>query len=133
VSRRSDVEAYLAAVPSRQRTVLEELRRTIRSVVPDATETISYRMPAFMDRDGRSLVWYAAFKDHCSLFPASEGAIKALGKELEPYLSGKGTLRFTVDDPMPTELVEKFVRARVEENEARGATYRRARTHRPGR
>jgi uncharacterized protein YdhG (YjbR/CyaY superfamily) len=112
------VEDYLAALPEDRRAALELLRTTIRAAAPEATETISYQMPTFK-LHGRVLVYYAAFKDHCSLFPASEGVMKALGDELEPYFSGKGTLRFTPDKPIPVALVKKIVKARIEENSAR--------------
>jgi uncharacterized protein YdhG (YjbR/CyaY superfamily) len=115
----TSVEDYLAALPEEQRVVLEKLRKTIRAAAPEATETISYQMPTFKD-NGRVLVYYAAFKDHCSLFPASNAVMEALGKELKPYFSGKGTLRFTADKPLPAALVKKIVRARIEENAARG-------------
>ena len=108
------VDAYLAAVPEDQRSVLERLRETIRSAAPDAVEAIAYRMPAFRLR-GRFLVSYAAFRDHCSLFPLSGGILDELGDEVAPYRSGKGTLRFTVDRPIPTALVERIVRIRVRE------------------
>lgn len=113
----TSVEDYLAAVPEEPRAALEKLRRTIKAAAPDATETISYQMPAFKD-DGRFLVSYAAFKDHCSLFPASHAVTEAYGEELRPYLSGKGTIRFTVEMPLPTALVTKIVEARIEENAA---------------
>jgi uncharacterized protein YdhG (YjbR/CyaY superfamily) len=114
----TSVEDYLAAVPEEPRATLEKLRRTIKAAAPDATETISYQMPAFKD-DGRFLVSYAAFKDHCSLFPASEAVIQALGEELKPYFSGKGTIRFHADRPLPAALVRKIVKVRLEENAAR--------------
>jgi uncharacterized protein YdhG (YjbR/CyaY superfamily) len=113
----TSVEEYLAALSEEPRAALEKLRKTIRAAAPDATETISYQMPAFKD-NGRFLVSYAAFKDHCSLFPASEGVIKALGEELTPYFTGKGTIRFTADNPLPTALVKKIVQARLEETAA---------------
>jgi uncharacterized protein YdhG (YjbR/CyaY superfamily) len=113
-----DVDAYLAAVPPGPRAALQHLRQTIRAVAPHAGETISYQMPAF--RDGkRLLVSYAAFKDHCSLFPMSGAVIEALGDELKPYASGKGTLRFDPAAPMPDELVRRIVQVRLEENAAR--------------
>ena len=115
----TSVEDYLAALPEEQRAALEKLRKTIRAAAPEATETISYQMPTFKDH-GRVLVHYAAFKDHCSLFPASIAVMEALGEELKPYFSGKGTLRFTVDKPLPAALVKKIVKARIEENAARG-------------
>jgi uncharacterized protein YdhG (YjbR/CyaY superfamily) len=99
----SSVDDYLAAVPEQPRAALEALRATIRAAAPEATEQFSYGMPAFRDR-GRFLVSYAAFKDHCSLFPASGAVRAALGDELAPYLSGKGTIRFRPDDPLPSAL-----------------------------
>jgi uncharacterized protein YdhG (YjbR/CyaY superfamily) len=111
------VDEYLAGIPDDQRAVLEHLRATIAAAAPDATEVISYEMPAFRDR-GRFLVSYSAFKEHCSLFPASEGVQEALGEQLAPYLSGKGTIRFTVDAPLPDAMVTKIVEARLAENAA---------------
>src|SRR6266511_637983 len=115
----TSVEDYLASLPEDQRVALEKLRKTIRAAAPEATETISYQMPAFKNQ-GRFLVSYAAFKDHCSFFPASNAVMEALGEELKPYFSGKGTLRFTTDKPLPAALVKKIVKARIEENAARG-------------
>ena len=114
----TSVEDYLAALPEESRAALEKLRTTIKAAAPQATETISYQMPAFKDH-GRFLVSYAAFKDHCSLFPASKAVIEALGEELEPYFTGKGTIRFTADKPLPAALVKRIVKVRVEENAAR--------------
>ncbi len=111
------VEEYLAGLPEGSRAALEELRRTIKAAAPEATEAISYQMPAFKDQ-GRLLVSYAAFKDHCSLFPASGTVIETLGDDLKPYFSGKGTIRFTPDEPLPASLVRKVVEARLEENAA---------------
>jgi uncharacterized protein YdhG (YjbR/CyaY superfamily) len=113
----TSVEDYLAALPEAPRAALEKLRKTIRAAAPEATETISYQMPAFK-LHGRFLVSYAAFKNHCSLFPASEAVIEALGEELRPYFSGKGTIRFTTDKPLPTALVKKIMKTRIEENAA---------------
>ncbi len=71
----TSVEDYLAALPEEQRAALEKLRKTIRVAAPEATETISYQMPAFKNQ-GRFLVSYAAFKDHCSFFPASNAVMR---------------------------------------------------------
>ena len=117
----TSVDDYLAALPEEPRAALQKLRETIRAAAPDATETISYQMPAFKDH-GRFLVSYAAFKDHCSLFPASHAVMEALGDELKPYVTGKGTIRFEADSPLSATLVRKIVKARLKENAA----------HRPG-
>ncbi len=115
----TSVEDYLAALPEEPRAALEKLRKAIKAAAPEATETISYQMPAFKAH-GRFVVWYAAFKDHCSLFPASKAVMEAHGEALKPYLSGKGTLRFGSDRPIPVALVKKIVKTRIEENAATG-------------
>jgi len=110
----ASVDAYLAALEGAPRTVLEALRTTIRVAAPDADETIAYDMPAFRFR-GRFLVSYAAYRRHLSLFPASAGVRAELGAEIEPYLAGKGTIRFTVANPLPAGLVTRIVRIRLAE------------------
>jgi uncharacterized protein YdhG (YjbR/CyaY superfamily) len=112
------VEEYLAALPDEERVALERLRKTIRAAAPEATETISYQMPAFKDHS-RLLVSYAAFKDHCSFFPMSMKVIEAHSEELKPYRTGRGTIRFQTGKPLPVALVKKLVKARLEENAAR--------------
>ncbi len=111
----ASVEEYMAGLPKASRTVLQKLRTTIDGAAPAAVETISYQMPTFK-LDGRFLVSYAAFKRHCSLFPASEKVVEACGEELEPYLFGKGTIRFPLDEPLPVALVEKIIKVRLEEH-----------------
>src|SRR5467141_19650 len=111
------VDAYLAAVPAPARSTLHKMRATIRSVVPsEATEAISYGMPAF--KHNGVLVWFAAFSKHCSLFPGSS-VIEAFQGELKSYATSKGTIQFPTDKPLPTALVKKLVRARITENERR--------------
>ena len=112
------VDEYMAALPEDRRAVLEELRRTIRTAAPEATETIAYGMPAFTTQ-GRFLVSFAAYKLHYSLFPASGAVKEALGAELTPYLAGRGTVRFRADSPIPAELVTRIVAVRVGEIAAR--------------
>jgi uncharacterized protein YdhG (YjbR/CyaY superfamily) len=110
----TSVEEYLDALPETPRAALEKLRKTIKAAAPEATETISYHMPTFK-LDGRFLVSYAAFKEHCSLFPASAKVLEACGEELKPHFSGKGTIRFTADMPLSSALVRKIVETRIEE------------------
>lgn len=112
-------EDYYAACPEWARDALADLRATIREVVPEATETISYGMPTFRDADGRMLVSIAAFKDHCSLFPLNGHMVAQLGPEAAPYAAGKGTMRFKRGEPLPAELVKRVVRLRLEENAAK--------------
>jgi uncharacterized protein YdhG (YjbR/CyaY superfamily) len=110
------VAAYLRAVPPAPRAVLQKLRKTIKAAAPDATELISYGIPMFKHHG--MLVGYAAFKDHCSLFMSTVLA-KAYKKALAPYQTSKGTVRFTVDHPLPAALVRKLVKARIAQNERR--------------
>ena len=111
-----DIDSYLAKVPADARVALQNLRRTIRSAVPDATECISYGIPAF--RHHGLLVFFAAFKNHCSFFPGA-AILKNYQDELKGYATSKGTIRFPIDNPLPAALVTKMVKARVRENEAR--------------
>jgi uncharacterized protein YdhG (YjbR/CyaY superfamily) len=115
----ASVDDYLAALPDESRAVLKDLRKSIQAAAPQATETISYNMPTFKD-GGRFLVSYAAYKNHFSLYPASKAVMEAHGEELKPYFSGKGTLRFTSDNPIPDALVTKIVMTRLEENAESG-------------
>jgi uncharacterized protein YdhG (YjbR/CyaY superfamily) len=116
----ADVEEYLAALAPGPRAALEKLRRTIRAAAPEATEALYYRMPAFRAH-GRALVAYAAFTDHCSLFPLSARVIEAHAEELRPYQTSKGTIRFTANRPLPATLVRGLVQERLAENAARSA------------
>jgi uncharacterized protein YdhG (YjbR/CyaY superfamily) len=113
----TSVDNYLAEVPLEARATLEQLRQTIKAVVPRAVEVISYQIPTFK-LDGRMLVSYAAFKDHCSFFPGA-APIKAHEDELKSYQTSKGTIRFPTSKPLPATLVRKLVKTRIKENEAR--------------
>jgi uncharacterized protein YdhG (YjbR/CyaY superfamily) len=108
------VDEYMAAVPDDRRAPLEALRRTIRAAAPEAVESIAYDMPAFRLNDA-FLVSYASFKNHFSLFPASAAVVEALGDEIRPYVAGKGTMRFQTNVPIPTHLVTKVVKVRLDE------------------
>ncbi len=111
------VDEYMARVPPEFRTALQRLRKTIQAAAPDAVEVISYKMPAF--RKNGMLVYYAAFEDHCSLFVGSAEIRRQFSAELKPFQTGKGTLRFTPDRPLPADVVSRIVKARVAENAAR--------------
>jgi uncharacterized protein YdhG (YjbR/CyaY superfamily) len=111
------VDDYLAQVPEEARATLEKLRKTIKNAAPGAVEIISYQIPTFK-LDGRMLVSFAAFKNHCSFFPGAAG-IKAHANELKSYQTSKGTIRFPIGKPLPAALVKKLVKARIEENAAR--------------
>jgi uncharacterized protein YdhG (YjbR/CyaY superfamily) len=111
-----NVDEYLAGVPKEARATLEKLRRTIKAAAPMASEGISYQMPMYKHHG--MVVGFAAFKNHCSIFPGA-AVMDAYKEELKPYDTSKGTIRFPVDKPLPATLVTKLVRARIKENEAR--------------
>src|ERR1700730_1162026 len=112
-----DVDEYLAGVPKEARATLEKLRRTIKAAAPMAAEVISYQMPMYKQHG--MVIGFAAFKDHCSIFPGS-AVVDAHKVELKRYETSKGTIRFPVSKPLPAALVRKLVKARIAENEARG-------------
>jgi uncharacterized protein YdhG (YjbR/CyaY superfamily) len=105
------VDAYLARVSEPARGTLNKIRAAIRSAAPrEATETISYGIPAF--KHNGVLVWFAAFSDHCSLFPTA-AVIETFKNELKGFSISKGTIQFPTDKPLPAALVKKMVEARV--------------------
>ncbi len=109
------VDEYTDGIPEGARESFAKLRAAIRSAVPaTATETISYNIPAFA-HDG-VLVWFAAFAEHCSLFPTAS-VIEEFKDELKEVGLSKGTIRFPLDKPLPTALIKKMVRLRVKQKE----------------
>ena len=112
-----NVEEYLAGVPEPARSTLNKLRAAIRSALPpEATETISYRIPAFKYKG--VLVWFAAFSSHCSLFPTA-AVVEAFKNELKGFSTSKGTIHFPTDKPLPAHLVKKLVKARIAQAESK--------------
>ena len=110
-----NVDEYLAKIQQPARNTLNQIRAAIRSVVPPrTTEVISYGIPAFKYKG--VLVWYAAFSDHCSLFPTAS-VVAAFKDELKGFSTSKGTIHFPTDKPLPSDLVKKMVKARVAEND----------------
>jgi uncharacterized protein YdhG (YjbR/CyaY superfamily) len=111
------VDEYLAGVPEPAHSALVKMRAAIRSAVPpEATETISYRIPAFKHK--QVLVWFAAFSNHCSLFPTAS-VIDAFREELKGFSTSKGTIHFPTAKPVPVALVKKLVKARAAQVESK--------------
>jgi uncharacterized protein YdhG (YjbR/CyaY superfamily) len=109
------VDEYLSAVPEPPRTTLNTIRAVIRSVVPaEATEVISYGVPTF--KYNGPVIWFAAFSNHCSVFPTAS-VIEKFKDELKAYKTSKGTIQFAVDKPPPAALLKKMVKARLAEIE----------------
>ena len=121
MKKHETVDAYLADIPAKERAVLKKIRAAVKEVVPDAGEKISYGMPAFTYHG--NLLYYAAMKNHLSLFPGSKNVVSKFAAELKAFeSSGKGTIRFTVDKPLPITLIKKIAKTRVAENRARAAS-----------
>ena len=114
------IDAYLASVddPAAKKT-LGALRMQLRKLLPEATETLSYKMPAFKV-DGNAVAGFAFFKTHCSYFPFSGSVVPALKSELDGYATSKGGVTFPPDAPLPVKLVKKLVEARLAEIATRG-------------
>jgi len=111
------VDDYLAAVPEPARTALSKVRAIIRSVAPaEATESIRYGIPTLKYKG--MLASYAAFTDHCSLFPGA-GPTTEFKDDLKTFSTSKGTIRFAPHKPLPAALLKKLVKARIAENEGK--------------
>ena len=111
-SATEQVRAYIAALPPDARRHLQKLRQTIRSAAPRATEHFSYRIPGFR-LDGKALIWYAAWKTHCSMYPIGDAVRRAFAKELGGFKTSKGTVQFPYTDMPSAALVKRLVKARV--------------------
>ena len=111
---KKEVRAYFASMPPKARAALKRIRIAVRSAVPRAEEAFSYRIPAFT-LGGRPLIWYAAFKNHCSLYPITGAIRRRLAVDLKGYETSKGTVRLPLAKPIPVGLVRKLVKARVAE------------------
>ncbi|MDQ3111726.1 MAG: DUF1801 domain-containing protein [Bacteroidota bacterium] len=114
-----NIDEYLADLPEDVRVVLGKLRHTIRKAAPKAEEKIGYKMPAFYYEG--PLVYFAAFKNHCSLFPGNGKLVKELKEELKAFTTATGTIQFTIEKPLPIKLVTKIVKARVKQNEEKAS------------
>jgi uncharacterized protein YdhG (YjbR/CyaY superfamily) len=110
----STIDDYLKSVPEDRRRALENLRATIRSIVPDAEECISYRIPAFR-LNGVVVAGFCATAKGCSYFPFSGSTLKTLARDISRYDQTKGSLHFSSDEPLPTALVRKLIKARIAE------------------
>ena len=110
----AEIDEYLRGVDEPKRRTLQALRRTILEIVPDAEQGISYRVPAFRIR-GKVVAGFAAFKDHLSYLPFSGSVLGQLGDELREYTMTKSALHFPVDRPLPKQIVERLIAARLAE------------------
>jgi len=110
------IDEYINTFPEDVRAILEKIRETIRKAAPGAEEAISYQMPTF--KLNGNLVHFAEYKNYIGFYPLPSG-IEAFKVELSPYIAGRGTLQFSLDKPIPYDLIEKVVAFRVKENLAK--------------
>ena len=113
-------EEYIASIPEDRRAGVDRIRALAVAAAPEAVETIAYDMPA-LRLGGHFLVSWAAYKRHDSLFPASVAVVDELGEDIQPYLAGRGTIRFPADQPLPEDIVTRVVRTRVTELRSGGS------------
>lgn len=107
------IDAYIATFPPKIRAILKKIRATVKKAAPQATEKISYRMPAFFQ--GGVLIYFAAFKNHIGVFPPIRDD-EQLIKTLSPYAGPKGNLQFPLDKPIPLNLITRIVKLRLKQN-----------------
>jgi uncharacterized protein YdhG (YjbR/CyaY superfamily) len=110
------IDEYIALFPEDVQKIMQKIRQIIHEVAPEAKEAISYQMPAF--KLNGNLVYFAGFKSHIGFYPTPSGT-ETFQKELSPYKSGKGSVRFPLDQPIPYDLIKKIVLFRVKENLAK--------------
>jgi uncharacterized protein YdhG (YjbR/CyaY superfamily) len=114
------VDEYIAAQPAAARPVLERVRATIRRALPGATEGISYQIPVYK-LGGAMVLFFAGFQRHYSIYPASEHVLAALGEELAGAVHSKATIRFPIEEPVPTRLITNIAKLRAAEANERTA------------
>jgi uncharacterized protein YdhG (YjbR/CyaY superfamily) len=108
------VDEYIATQPKGVQPTLRQVRGIIRKAVPGAAEVISYQIPAYK-LPGGAVIYFAGWKEHYSLYPATAPLVAALQKELAPYEVSKGTIRFPLSQPVPTKLIERIAKFRAKE------------------
>ena len=108
------VDEYIAACPPDSQDYLRQIRDLIKTLAPEAKERISYQIAAFA-LNGRNFIHFAGWKKHVSLYPVPAGS-EAFERQVEPYVDGKGTVKFPLDEPLPVKLIERIVKLHLKAN-----------------
>jgi len=108
------IDEYIAACPPESQAYLQQIRKLIHTLVPDAKEKISYQMAAF-ERNGKNLIHFAGWKKHVSLYPVPAGS-EAFERQIAKYAGGKGTLKFSLEEPLPLKLIERVIKLHLAVN-----------------
>jgi uncharacterized protein YdhG (YjbR/CyaY superfamily) len=114
------VDEYIASHPVELQSILQRVRGAIRKAVPDAEEAISYQIPAYR-LPGGPVLYFAGWKQHYSLYPATARLVEAFRDDLAPYKVSKGTIRFPLSQAVPVKLIERLARFRAKEAASRAA------------
>ncbi len=109
-----DVTAYIAGFPRPVQAILKRVRAIVRKAVPGAEESISYQIPTYK-LNGRPVIYFAAFKEHYSIYPSNTRLVAAFKDKLERYEKSKGTIRFPLSEPVPVKLIEAIAKFRAKE------------------
>ena len=108
------VDEYIASRPENVRPILERVRKAIHQAIPDAEEVISYQVGAFRLHN-RIVLYFAGWKDHYSIYPASDALVEELGDELASHRVSKGTIRFSLNEPVPVALIKRIAKFKAKE------------------
>lgn len=108
------IDEYIAACPPESQDYLRQIRKLIRTLVPDAKERISYQIAAF-ERNGKNIIHFAGWKKHVSLYPVPAGS-EAFERQIAKYVDGKGTVKFPLDEPLPIKLIERVIKLHLAVN-----------------
>jgi uncharacterized protein YdhG (YjbR/CyaY superfamily) len=119
MSNESTIDAYIQSFPEETQAVLADIRKAILRSIPDTTEAISYGIPTFKFND-KYVIYFAGYEHHVSVYPIPKGNAE-LQKQIEPFIAGKGTLRFPLDQPVPYDLIARVAVELLAENQARTA------------
>jgi|SRR5690606_29459739 uncharacterized protein YdhG (YjbR/CyaY superfamily) len=111
------IDEYIAACPEQSQRYVQKIREIVKTVAPKAKEKISYQIACF-ELNGKNLIHFAGWKSHVSMYPLPEGT-KEFTKEISKYADGRGTIKFSLDKPLPIKLIRQVVKFRVADNVAR--------------
>lgn len=115
------IDEYISTFPDEIANKLEAVRKIIKNELPDATETISYQIPCFK-QNGKYVIYFAGYKNHLGIYPIPPGD-KDFQKKIEPFVKGKGTLQFSNDKDLPTEIIKEVIKHSLEANLKRTKSY----------
>lgn len=109
----NEVDTYIQTLTAFQKNEFQKVRLIVKKLLPDSELMVSYGVLAFK-HNKKPVVYFGGFKDHTSLFPASDEMIADVGPELEQFRSSKGTLQFSESNPLPDKLLQKIIQFRVD-------------------